>query len=84
MSDAIVKRIEAGNVVHNYFDRASPSWETVKGQLWLEVDPIVGRDMHDCFLADEPVTIDGVKYLIEEAQLRSSGYASGFRLTPLQ
>jgi hypothetical protein len=51
-----VKRVEAGNVVHNHFGRANPPFETKEGQLWIEVDFIVSRDMHDCFLANEAVT----------------------------
>jgi hypothetical protein len=75
-----VEKIEAGDVVHAYFGRGNPSLETINGQLWLEVDFTVGRYMHDCFLANEPVTIDGVKYVIEEEESRSSGFAAAFQL----
>jgi hypothetical protein len=78
-----VNRIECGKIVHDYFGRANPSFETINDRLWLEVDYIVGRDMNDCFEAEQPVVIDGVKYAIEELQSRSSGLAGRFRLRRL-
>jgi hypothetical protein len=78
-----VNRIECGNIVHEYFERAKPSIEERQGQLWIEVDFTVGRDMNDCFERGEPVSIDGEKYMIEELDSKSSGMAGDFRVRKL-
>jgi hypothetical protein len=70
-----------GNIVHNYFGRANPSFETIDGELWLLVDFTVGRDMYDCFEAKRPVVIDGITYEIQAFQSVASGYAGKFRLS---
>ena len=76
-----IKRIQAGNIVHDYFGRANPEFEEIDGGLWVEVDYTVGRDMNDCFERGEPVIIDGVKYMIREMQSRGAGYAGAFLLS---
>jgi hypothetical protein len=39
-----------GNIVHNYFGRANPSFETIDGELWLLVDFTVGRDISGTYV----------------------------------
>jgi hypothetical protein len=80
-AEMLVKQIQAGNVVHNYFGRANPEIEEINGELWIEVDFTVGRDMHDCFQNNEPVIIDGMKYTIEKMESRSGGLAGAFLLS---
>ena len=73
-----IKRIQAGNIVHDYFGRANPEFEEIDGGLWVEVDYTVGRDMNDCFERGEPVIIDGVKYMIREMPVAQRGLRWSF------